>query len=648
MLDVLGFLLAAAQAAAPAAPPSAPTIQQTFDSATQDAADGNCTGAVSKFATIEHRLRPGSVAEAALKVRKGGCLIQLGRTSEGEAMVQFGLPALQAAGTTFAPDIATAWNTLGDLARNRGNRADAVALYKKSLAILSGDDRLLTLARLAKATAFDGGPEPLAYADEALRILAANPKSNKDVVASFHTLHARILLNQGKAEAAYSELKSALSLSGGLTLKATHDEVALRGDLATAAMLVGRKDDARLYLAYTGAGRLAKSPFLSAVYMDPPACGEETGLRPEDFAVVDFSIADDGSVQSASTVYSRGNAHVADAFEQAVRRWYWRPEDIQSVPGWYRSQTRIELRCTNNAASMPGLYQPMQDRYMHWASGYIRGLPEGANPVDLIAAIRQASSAQNDPMTRIAALGWLAWFDPTTPERRVAMADEALALVAKSPVPKDVSTWLRLARQRAAAWPGDWVTSAQARAMLEFADMSDIADDAITVDTLRLAATRGRGTEAARNQVLLLQVAQDTRLAEHHPLRQFAWLSLANAASAARDREKAQQYFANTGLSEEQCALLGIRPALRGTTVRNDYPDEAMRMGFEGWVRTEFDVAADGHTANIRTIIAYPPQVFTEAATGMSKQFRFESSYRPTDGVACSANVQGIKFTLGT
>jgi outer membrane biosynthesis protein TonB len=73
---------------------------------------------------------------------------------------------------------------------------------------------------------------------------------------------------------------------------------------------------------------------------------------------------------------------------------------------------------------------------------------------------------------------------------------------------------------------------------------------------------------------------------------------------------------------------------------------EAFRMGFEGWVHLEFDINADGKTANARPIASYPPLIFTDAAQGMVRDIRYDTSYRPDNGVACSANRETIRFII--
>lgn len=632
------------------------SLQQAFDAASADAEAGKCEAAITAFEQLQRnpKVKPGSIPAAAIFVRKGQCLIKVGRQNEGEAAILSGLPALQKAGGTFDGDVVASQMTLGDLAMSRWDYPGASRAYQKALTLLPSNQRLIVLAKLAKATSFDGGAVPLSYSSEAINLLSGVAKPDKDSLAALHTIHARTLLNQGNAQDAYKELKQALELSGGLTSRTTLNEVGLRSDLAMAAMQVGRKDDARLYLAYTGAGRLEKSPFASAVSMDPPLCGEETGLRPEDVAVVEFSIADNGSVSAAQTVYSRGGPSVAAAFSKAASEWYWRSEDVSTIPLFYRLATRIEVRCSNVMGGGPGIFSPLDQRFSQWAARLVPALEHSSgNPADLAPIIRSYADdrAKNgDFVAQFAALSWLAVGDPVAPAERIATADLALALTAKATIPVEAIAWLRIARLRA------MVATSQNRradrgAVLALAADPAIAGDALAVDTLRLVAgsagSRARPGDSAAASELLMAAAQDGRLPERHPLRQLAWLRLADIAAAAGDRPKAQSYFTNTGLTEQQCAALSVAPTMRKTGVTGaDYPMDALRMGFEGWVRLEFDINADGRTANARPIVSYPPLIFTDTATSMARDLRYDTSYRPGDGVACSANRDTIRFII--
>jgi len=105
--------------------------------------------------------------------------------------------------------------------------------------------------------------------------------------------------------------------------------------------------------------------------------------------------------------------------------------------------------------------------------------------------------------------------------------------------------------------------------------------------------------------------------------------------------------FARTGLSAEQCDQLGLTPDLRAAGASSsDYPMEAIRMGFEGWVMAEADVTPDGRTATQRAVIAYPPFVFDQAAVGIAKGARYASSFRPEGSLACQGARLPIRFLL--
>lgn len=649
------ILAASTPAAADSAPPQARTLQQDFDEASADASAGRCKNAIPKFEALERSgmVKPNTLPAAAIAVRKGICAVKLGRADADETAIHAGLAALDKTGSSFDIDIADGWTALGDAAFWRHDYAGANSAYQNALKRLNGEYRLNILTRLAKANAFNGDAHALTYAEEGIKIISSMPKPNKNSLASFYTLHARALLNQGRAEDAYKELKMALSLSGGLTSKTSLDEVSLRSDLAMATMLIGKKDDARLYLAYTGAGRIEKSPFSRAASMNPPLCGDETGLRPDDIAVVEFSIADDGTVSSAQTVYSRGGPAVAATFGRAVSEWYWKPEDIAEIPPFYRALTRVELRCSNILDGGPGVMGPLRGRFLTWASAHLPLFTAGdvgdTRTREALHRYLESNKSPND-LARIAALGWLAKVEPASAQKRIAMADEALKLATGTSAPQEAVNWIRIVRLMASKEDKRRSSSDDLNALLALSEEPAMANDALAANTLRLVAARGRMTTRLREAPSLLeQVARDERLPQHHPLRQLAWLDLAGKAAASGNRTAAHDYFSRTGLTEEQCALLGEAPTLRRSNVGSeDYPDEALRMGFEGWVQTEHDIMTDGKTTNIRPIVAYPPLIFVDAAAGMTKSLRYDMSFRPGASLACSANRQTFNFVIRT
>jgi hypothetical protein len=60
----------------------------------------------------------------------------------------------------------------------------------------------------------------------------------------------------------------------------------------------------------------------------------------------------------------------------------------------------------------------------------------------------------------------------------------------------------------------------------------------------------------------------------------------------------------------------------------------------------QFDVAADGKSQNVRSIVSYPPFVFSEAGASVVEGARFSKSYRPDGGLGCGGDMQRVAFRL--
>lgn len=638
------------------------SLQARFDAATKAWEANDCATALPLFAQLasDSRVKPGTVPAGAIALRQGQCLVHSGATEEGESAVNRGLAILRKAGPGLASDVSLGEVTLGDIAAERWDHDAAVAHYTAGLALTTGLDRLGTLSRLAKIMSFDGGDQALGYADEGLRIVSAAPKPNKMQLAGFHTLHARVLLNQGRTKEAYAELEVALGQSGGLTTRVSHEQATMRADLAEAALLVGRKDQARIYLAYTGAGRIAESPFASAAAMDLPQCGPETGLAPEDVAIVEFGIAENGTVAQAQTIYARGNYTMASAFSRAVSHWYWDPESLAKVPAFYRLSTRVELRCSASGGGLPDVTSPVRARFAKWAATQIPKADLAdmtrRHKVEVIRRILDEAEARHDAAGAIAALGVLALVAPARGKPAHDRIDHALALAQTVSVPVDATGFLRLARVEAdlaaqfgGRWPGRIAYSRAMSDVFTVLAQDTPATDPLLQDTaLLLSVSRpaARGL-ADPSELVLRKVADDERLGPAHPLRQLALLKLANLAAVDRNFPAAQGYFQRTGLSEEQCSLIGPTPARRSDGAADSkFPMEALQMGFEGWVQVEFNINANGTTGQPRPTIAYPPFVFVEAASQVARGVRYEASFRPSGGSACNAHSETIRFAI--
>ncbi|MCC2975563.1 energy transducer TonB [Sphingomonas sp. PL-96] len=648
MLATILHLLVAGQAAA--TPAAAPSLQQLFDRASQSAADGKCAEALQDFAAVEARVRskPNPLLTGAIDVRKGSCLVNLRREEEGEAALRRGLPVLAGRGKEFTRDVRDGQAALGGVLMRRFDYAGAAAAYREALDRSEGSDRILPLMSLAQVLAFDGDGEALRYATEARTIVFADPGMSKDSKAAVQTIHARVLLNQGQLKEAYAELKEGLQKQGGLGNRVGIGDIVTRSDLAVAAMLNRDRDSARRYLAYTGAGRMQDTPFGRAASMQPPLCGGATGLKPEDFAIIEFSLGDDGAVSGVLPVYTTGGREVALAFARAVSEWSWRPEDVKSVPALFRYATRVELRCTR-VGERPDLTDPLADRFQAWAAetgtggGAWADLPDARAIAPIRAAVASARTSGNRPAL-VQALAALGANRAAPDQERSEALEEAIREAAQTNAPVPVQTYLAIERIGVAG--GGKRDREDFRTLLARAD---VAADPLSAATLRLliAVPGYRRSRADDAMPLLQSVADAPELPAQHPLKVNALLQQATILADKGDLAAARALFDRTGLDEGQCALIGLRPALRRSGASTaDYPMEAVRMGFEGWGMTEFDIAADGRTIAPRVVAAYPPFIFNEAAASIFRDARYESSYRPSGGLACTAEQKSISFKL--
>ena len=642
-------------------PPAAHTLQVDFDAASAAFAAGHCADAETIFARLaaDPRVKAGSLPAAMIAMRRGECRILTGDAEEGETGLRESLPVVEAAGPDLAIDAALGWIALARLAAHNYDHDGAVAAFRHALALPGQGDSVGALLGLAMVTAFDGDGTALPLTDRALARIATAPaghdRSHNE--ATVHTFRARILMNLGRYAEASKEAESALTLAGGLTDRVSLDDVSLRSDAAEAALLNGKPDRARELLAYTGAGRIAQSPFNVATVMQVPDCDDSVGLRPDDNAVVEFSITDDGTVNGAQTVFTRGNYATARAFASAVRGWVWQPEAVAKLPPFYRALVRVELRCSKGGGGLPGVDVPFKQRIAGWAAPLLDAPPPAIQAGSGAAnAMRQRATVVQNAGDSVGAgtLILLALaLDPVVRPSQQADIDHAIGLLAGSePAHRASAEAMRaLVMARLGSLQrtkGASVFASDEDRLLSAADLPGVALDALAQDTLRLLALRThiRGEFTDRETGVLRQVADDARLDAGSPLRQVALLRLASLAASKKHNDEAEALFARTGLGEEQCALIGDIPRLRYDGGDSFYPTDALRMGFEGWVREEYDIAANGHTVEPRTVIAYPPFVFVAAATAMADGFRYDPSFRPSGKLACSARAETIRFQI--
>lgn len=659
-------ILVMLQAAAPPSMPSpgtsstpapASSLQAAFDTATRAWEEGRCAEAVAGFdalATLP-AARKGGLLRGAIAARRAQCLLRLDRADEAEPGLRAGADELARHPAPFTDEAREAYFALAKLEMRRFAYDDAIADARRALALAQGRDRVLPLMLLSSLTRFDADGAAIRYGEEAVTLMPASTNAEREQLATVQTVQARALMVAGRNKEANDLLKSALANNGGLSTRVSLSDIATRYDLAQAAMLLKRPDEAKLYLAYTGAGR-QDTPFQRARSMDAPMCDVVPGMKPDAYAVVEFSIGEDGSVLRAEPVFAQGGRDVALAFARSVNDWSWAADDAKAIPPFYRALTRVELRCTRD----PGRAEteaPLTQAVAAWLES--RGVKtagrDGADGREALARARAAVAGSD-----VAALGaalTLARSDVIPAPERMTAAAHAKTLAESLGAPQTVRTLAAIAAAdvipSGVLGRGDSNRVAQ-RQLADYRALlaqPPVAAEPVGADTLRLkivgsrpAGMVGRPADAP---ALLAAVADDSALPAHHPLRVAALLQLADDAASRNDPAAAEALFRRTGLTEQQCSLIAPTPAMKhlGAT-SNLYPVDALRMGFGGWAKVEYDIAADGRTAQQRALVAYPPFVFGEAARQMIAATRYERSYRPENGMACAANQTAIRFSM--
>lgn len=642
-------ITAALVAPAAAAQQPAQTMQQQFDAASTVDTGTDHAAALAAWTALEVRARPASRTRAIAQVRKGGALFRLGRYDEAAAAARTGLAGLSATDATLAADRLAAHRVLGIVALNTLDYAGAAEAFTGMERLAATpDDKMVALLRLAQAQTFTDPAAAAATLTRADAVLVSG--TDKRVLAAFARARTLLLLNTGDLPGARRSALRAVSLLGGLTERTDTLDVSARSDAAIVLLLAGDPDEARRYMAMSGAGRMPKGEFDPAADMRSPDCGGEAGLKPDDAAVVEFSIAPDGTVARAAPIYAAGGGQVALEFARAVRGWSWPARTIAAMPPFFRYNARVEMRCST-AFTRPSIGDGLDAELERWLAG--RGVTVAPAPDASAASLtsqRAALAAAAPGLPTLAAAYRLA-SNPVLPrEERAALYVRAAALAGGAPpvarlaldLPARVMMLEDASRARAfeaavsplLAQPA-YAADAQARGAVRLM-LADAADQGKARDRAQLAPVTA----------LLRQVADDPGLQPNDPLRVGALVRIASIEERAGAPEAAREAFRRTGLAANQCAVMDAPPKMVSMPGSEAFPREALFWGFEGWTQVQYDVAADGKAANQRTLLSYPPFVFTKAGTNFFNTARFAKTFRPDGGLGCGGTTTRIRFLL--
>ncbi|WP_420137078.1 hypothetical protein [Sphingomonas sp.] len=632
---VVAWLLAQAAAAAMPAPAPA-SLQAQFEQASAALVAKQYDAALAGFRAIEARPGLGLRTRGVVTLREGIALYRLGRPEAAETLRK-GLALVPSNDKNLTDDRVDALLALGGIERGDFDFVAARREFEAARA-LSSDPvvQLTSLMSLADVTMFDDDDAALNYIDEALR-LAAGREVDAALDGNLRDIKGRVLLNRGDFAGALTELNIALKDRGGITTKTSLDDVAVRSDLTLAYLLAKRKDKARDIIGMTGQGRLPDNAMLRGpVDADLPTCGGD--LKPDDVAVVEFGIGEDGTVLYASPIYASRRGPVALEFARSVYGWSWDSKALKEVPPFYRLSARLELRCTT-AADRPSPIALLESDLDHWLEArHVVPVANADSPRDL-AALRvqlrdQEKTGPND-IRLIPILVAMAKSSGTDYQETRELLARADKIAAAEQAPPAVRTYL--GAQSAAPMSGKRKDVEASNAALARMIATTAPQDARSSAAVRLTLAQSqRIRNAAGAAANLDAIIADTRLDRHDPLRVGALLQLAAIKAQQSDLVGAQQLYQQTGLNDQQCALVDASPVrVRGQASEQDYPAEARAWGISGWARTEFDVKADGTTEHIRTVMAYPAFVFGPPMEGVAKRLKYTQSYRPQGGLGC-------------
>jgi hypothetical protein len=478
-------------------------------------------------------------------------------------------------------------------------------------------------------------------------VVVATAKVSDKLKASIAQRQAELLLNTGDFAGAKAAALRAVAASGGLTTQTSLADVAVRSDAAIAMLLAGQPDQARQYMAMTGAGRLPKGEFDPAAEMRAPDCGGEAGLKPDDIAVVEFSITDDGTVRGVAPIYAAGGGRVALEFARTVREWWWPADRVAAIPAFFRYGARVEMRCST-AFQRPSIRDNLDAIAVRWLGDKGVEVAEAANgPVALVsqrAALAAATAQAPGSLATLAALFRLTGNWVLSDEERLPLYDRAMTIAVNHGAPPTV----RLAFDRAMRDDGPSSDKRRATLIRLIASPAYASDpQARAILRLMLAdGTKARRSGDAEAMPVLRQIVDDAALPKDDPSKVGALVRIASLEQRAGRTDAARSAFAATGLDAKQCALLDARPKIVSMPGSDAFPREAMAWGFEGWAQVQFDIGADGKAGVPRAVLSYPPFIFTRASTDFFKTVRFAKTYRPDGEPGCGGTVQRLAFKL--
>jgi tetratricopeptide (TPR) repeat protein len=620
----------------------AQNLQERYDAAEKALAAGEYKNAATLFDEVLGRLaksQRGSMVEADLRRRIAETDIALGRPERAIIVLA---PALSI--STKAPGqpfLMETYALLGRAHEKLGEMHLAVENYQAALRLNADPARAATLSvPLARAATFADAPLARSLVDSLIENFKPieDKRRSGELFGELQSLRGRIELNAGNHAAALDWFKKAAKSAGGVGTRVSLSDVAIRSDLALASHLTGDDGKAFFYIAMTGAGRMGgKGPqFPDWRALKLPDCSPAFDIGPEDLVVLDIALGEDGRVISAAPIYSTKPGKIEAEFVKVARTWIWSAEEMQKTEPFWRLSIRVATRCVFNTDR-----RWVGTGFMYELVKEVRALRKPVIDVDsssdfktLGAELAAAEAADGpDSMSLIPVLMALAEHD----EEGVYIK-RARDILSANGVSARSRAILDVLMARRQMW-----RSTEALQMQPNSDWPADVTDWFRIEQGLQLEKRKRSEQA----IPLYKAVFERGNAKTDTLAQFAALRLASIAFERKAQDRASAYLASTGLRPDQCALVDANPIPESTGASsNDYPQEAMNWGFEGYMVSNYDIGVDGKTKSPRVVFAYPPFVFEETMQRLISRWRFKPIYREGEQIGCSGATQSIRFNI--
>jgi len=649
MRYVVAFLSAlACSCAGPCLAAPAGSAQATYDAAQAAMDKGDWPAAADGFRSLiptnlgAELNRP----HAVIAGRLAAALMHLGRFDEARVMGERAVRSLP----DNDPELADALLTTADATRAGYDYPAAAQFYRRAIeaAAKAGNVPVALSARagfsVLAATMDPGAVQAVLspiFSDKALM-----SGLDKGSLAYAEDLWARAAMNGGDLPTALKWIDKAVQDSGGLTTQVTLAQIAIRNDAAIISSLRKNDEETRKYLAYTGAGHLTNSDWIHQYDGALPVCGLGTDVRPDDTVVVQFSIADDGHVTEAMPIYASRPGLIGATFAQSVSKWQWDPASLKGVKPFWRNALVLQLRCQSRP-SPEGFGKPVRTALNAWLSS--KGVDTSDHP-DSFVAPTDPRLGVDGPAAIPALLGRI---DSRDPDRK-AHAAQLRAILDKYGAPPAAYALLiqneaGIAAYHAGSFKAQQQASAASYGQAVPAFRGRYPDDAATAFLLlNWALTLEDSGDFRKAYPLLQSVAAmpAATLPQDAPMRKVALLHIAMVGQRIGD-PGASHALASSGISADECTLFDTHPIATSMSIASSqFPQEAYRWHFEGHVRESYDIAEDGRVANVRTIVAYPPFIFSESTERAVRQFRYIPPKIGDEAVGCTGETQSVNYRI--